>query len=315
MAVYETAAKILLKARPTRLQLADRLRDPVPDGIELYLDVSDISSEGWEDRLVDTVHQFSVPTGFQWIVEGPLRSLDGSFFDISMNTPANREVMRRIASFGRRIGAEAAVIHAISPVVSADDFCDAKHDEVLEKSISILRYYTSLCREAGMVPTIENVPPVTRMREGRVMHSIVGMEPGDLIFLGKNADDVKVTLDVSHAQLYLNACHSTPGQVEAGLAPLVEYLSHRPRVDSLDEYISLVEDRVVEAHFSNARGLLEEGMAYEEGDLNLDHLAVRLGQTARFLVTETIEPDPERADLMREAQVRMARALAGRGSS
>ena len=32
-----SGCKILLKARPTPEQLADRLREPLPDGLELYL--------------------------------------------------------------------------------------------------------------------------------------------------------------------------------------------------------------------------------------------------------------------------------------
>jgi hypothetical protein len=35
---------ILLKARPTPTQLADRLRKPVPDGLELYLDTADLAT-------------------------------------------------------------------------------------------------------------------------------------------------------------------------------------------------------------------------------------------------------------------------------
>lgn len=315
MTVCETAAKILLKARPTRAQLADRLREPLPDGLELYLDVSDISGDGWEERLVAVVREFPVPEGFRWVVEGPLRSLDGTFFDITANTSANWEVLRRITSFGHRLGAEVAVIHAISPVSSADDFCDAKHDQMIDRSIDVLSEYSRLCLEAGIVPTIENVPPVTRMREARLMHSIVGMEPDDLVFLCENVDGLKVTLDVSHAQLYINAHLSRPDQVDRELARLSQYLSSRKGVTSIEEYISLVEDRVVEAHFSNARGLMEEGMAYDDGDLDLDRITVRLSHVARFLVTETIEPDPERADLMRDAQSRMTRALVGRGWS
>lgn len=304
-----------MKARPTAEQLADRLREPWPDGLELYLDVADISGDGWEDRLRETMRQFGVPPGFRWVVEGPLRSLDGTFFDVTEDTQSNREVLRRITSFGQRIGAEMAVIHAISPTTSAADFTDAKHDQMLEKSISILQCYRDLCRDAGLVPTIENIPPVTRMRESRIMHSIVGMEPGDMVYLCDMVGGLRVTLDVSHAQLYINASLVEPQQVEPQLRPLIEYLSHRRNVDNIDAYISLVEDRIAEAHFSNARGVTDEGTAYDDGDLDLDRVAARIGRLARFLVTETIEPIPERASLMREAQARMTQTLAKRGSS
>ncbi len=308
-------AKVLLKARPTIAQLADRLREPWAGGLELYLDASDISGDGWEKRLVDNLAQFAVPPGFSWVVEGPLRSLDGTFFDITVDSPANREVLRRLAGVGKRIGAEMAVIHVISPTPSAADFSGAKHDEMIEQSVPILVHYRDLCSEAGMVPTIENMPPVTRMRESRIMHSIVGMEPGDLIFLGNAVEGLRFTLDVSHAQLYINARCASAVEVGEPLEALVEYLSGRPLVASIDDYITLLEDRIAEAHFSNARGIMEEGMPYDDGDLDLDRVAARLGSSVRFLVTETIEPDPDRADLMRDAQARIAQALGSKDSS
>jgi len=52
---------------------------------------------------------------FDLVVEGPLRSLDGAFFDISRPSAANQEILRRLTTFGARIGAKVAVIHLIAP--------------------------------------------------------------------------------------------------------------------------------------------------------------------------------------------------------
>src|SRR5687768_8011396 len=97
----QPTARVLLKARPTPEQLADRIADPMPDGLELYLDVADISYPDWHSTLVRRIAALDVPDDFVWIVEGPLRSLDGDFFDVSRPTEANFEVLRRLIGFGR----------------------------------------------------------------------------------------------------------------------------------------------------------------------------------------------------------------------
>ncbi len=302
-------ARILLKARPTPEQLRDRLAEPRPEGIELYLDVSDITGDSWLAELKHRVAALELPSHFDWVVEGPLRSLDGKFFDISCPTPANVEVLRRLTSFGRAIGAKAAVIHAIALAESAEAFAAELAEETLQKSLAALRLYADLCLEAGLVPTIENVPPVTQMRESRFMHSLIGMEPADLLYLTSAVQGLKITLDVSHAQLYLNAASASGSDLPREVVPLIGYLSSRRQVATIDEYIAAIEHLIFEVHFSNARGLAAEGLPYDDGDLDLDELAVRLQRIARFLVTETIEPNPDEAVLMREAQRRMKTAI------
>ena len=58
-------------------------------------------------------------------------------------------------------------------------------------------------------------------------------------------------------------------------------------------------------HVANATGLLGEGAPYGEGDADLDPVIARLCGLARYIVTETLEPDPDRATLMRDAQARI----------
>ena len=47
---------VLLKARPIDGQLADRLADPVPDGMELYVHESDVSGDVGDDRWRAILH-------------------------------------------------------------------------------------------------------------------------------------------------------------------------------------------------------------------------------------------------------------------
>src|SRR5205085_8042177 len=79
-------AKLLLKARPTPSQLADRLR-PVdgiwPDGLELYLAAADLASEDTVEEIAVRISSAPVPEGFAWLIEGPVDSLDGGDFDVS----------------------------------------------------------------------------------------------------------------------------------------------------------------------------------------------------------------------------------------
>ncbi len=220
----ERRARVLLKARPVSTQLDDRLAPPWADGLELYLAREDIGEEDWLRRLVTEMESHRVPAGFAYVVEGPLRSLDGSFFDLSRDTESNRETLRRTVEFGVAIRASAAVIHAIAPQADADDFDDELRAATLDRSLPLLTLYRDLCLERGLVPTLENIPPVAQMREGRFMHSIIGMEPADLRLLTDRVEGVQVTLDVSHAQLYLNAVN-VDYPTRAGLTPQV-YVCH-----------------------------------------------------------------------------------------
>lgn len=303
-------AQILLKARPTPEQLADRTAVPVPAGMELYLDGQDISGDDWLTVLTGRIDALDVPDDFVWIVEGPLRSLDGSFFDVSQNSEANREVLRRVIEFGRILGAEASVIHVIALAEHASQFSTDTCAGKLADSLPLIRFYAELCHRAGLIPTVENIPPITKMREARLLHSYIGMEPGDLRSLVETIDGLQVTLDVSHAQLYLNAANLEKTDAPPEVAPVVDYLNRRREVSTLDEYIDQLNDVLFEAHISNAEGLFGEGLPYDYGDLDLDRTTRRLGGIARYLVTETIEADTNRAVLMREAQRRMDQVLA-----
>src|SRR5688572_22980063 len=73
--------ELLLKARPTPAQLADRLRSPRPDGLELYLDTADVADDDALSRSLRALERANLPAGFTLLIEGPVRSLDGVFFE------------------------------------------------------------------------------------------------------------------------------------------------------------------------------------------------------------------------------------------
>lgn len=307
--------RVLLKARPTSKQLADRLRAPLPEGLELYLDIADISGDDWLESLAARLAGHCVPADFVWIVEGPLRSLDGKYFDLAREAKADHEVMVRLVECAGRIGAPAVVIHCIALARSADELSNTNRKRALARAEATLARYTELCLQRGVVPTIENVPPVARMREARFAHSLIGMSPDDLLYFADRLPGLRLTCDTSHAQLYLNALAAEPSGLPPELAAVVRYVAGSSRARSLLDYVELLGPRILEAHVSNAAGLLDEGLPYDQGDADLDEAVARLLVWADFLVTEPIEPDPNRGERMREVARRIgavrARAAAG----
>ena len=306
-------ATILLKARPTPAQLADRLAPPRPDGLELYLDARDLAPDDWLPRLLAIMAAAPrARDGFTYVVEGPIRSLDGAYFDVTRAAPADDEALVRLARFSGALGAEVAVIHLIAPTRDPADLSPAAHERALAACLPLLRRYVALCRDHGLTPTIENIPPVAQMREGTAVYSALGVEPSDFVHCCAEVPGLGVTFDTSHAGLYLEAVAADAGSVEPSLRPVVERYGAVVQARTLDHFVDLIEPWLVNVHVSNAAGLLGEGLAYGEGRFDLDALMPRLAACARCIVTETLEPDQERAVYMRDAQTRIAAALGRR---
>jgi len=306
---------ILLKARPTPAQLRDRLAAPRPDGLELYLDARDIGSTDWLPRLHAIMAAApAVSARFQYIVEGPIRSLDGAFFDVTRGAPADEEALVRLTRFGGELGASVAVIHLIAPTSDPAALASAERAGWLTRTLPLLRRYVTLCHDAGLTPTIENIPPIAQMREGAATFSAVGVEPEDLLWCCQEVPGLGITFDTSHAGLHLEAVAADPSAVPSVLRPAVESYRATATVRTLDDWLDKIAPWLVNCHISNAAGLLGEGLPYTEGRYDLDALLPRLAATTRFIVTETLEPDNDRATLMRDAQRRIA-AILGRALS
>ena len=303
-------AQILLKARPTAAQLADRLKSPGLEGLELYLDTVDLASDAAMDWVVANLDACELPSEFVLLVEGPIRSLDGEFFDLTRDSEADRELSRRLVSLAKRIGAVGANVHAIAPNGDPASLTLENREALLRKALGPTSFFADLALAAGIVPTLENMPPILRMREAGYFYSAIGMPPQDMTELARAVPGVKVILDTSHAQLYLNVRRGiqehVPGQ---DLGPLRRFCLEAPGVDTIDEYVNALGDTMIASHVANAGGLLGEGLPYGVGDLDLDRLMPKLAARARYLVTETLEPDNNCADLMREARERALLAL------
>ena len=211
-----TPPGVLLKARPLPRQLEDRIGDPMPDGIELYIHEDDVSGEPGDDRWRDSLRsRFDAITprltpGFSWIVEGPVWSLDGELFGLGGNRDIDRLLVERLVTLANDIGAWAVNIHAVDgspdPLVVSDD----AWNYAIERAIPFLDWYVRICQGAGLAPLIENVPPICRMRRGAFIFTPHGVEPGDLLALCNAVPGLRLTVDTSHAQLAVNALRGVP---------------------------------------------------------------------------------------------------------
>ncbi len=306
----EQLARILLKARPTAEQLADRFAPPWPDGLELYLDRADILTEDDCEGVLKRIRSHRLPDGFSFVVEGPIRGLDNEYFDLGECTDATKELVRRLGRMAEELGAEGVVMHCIMPRFTLGDDDWTKREATFEACLDFVRFYADALLPLGVVPIIENVPPVLRMREGRYLYTPLGMAPEDVRWFIDRVPGLMATLDVSHAQLYVNARGMAErDEGDEDVKPLMQYLRRFPTIGSVEGFLDVLGDSIFEAHVSNASGLLGEGAPYAEGDIDMDRVIGRLARTARFLVTETLEPDNNRAQYMRQAQAGMATVL------
>ena len=295
-------ARILLKARPTERQLLDRLAPPHPDGLELYLDPSDLAGDDWLCRLESTVATVPGPSDFTWIVEAPIRTLGGSYFDLTCDDDDHRETLRRVVQAGNVIGASAANVHLVAPTTELARLNATERRRALDRTDSLLEYYVEMCAAAGMVPQIENTPPVGRMRESAYVFSPIGAPVSDLRALAVRWPDLRLTVDVSHAGLFLHWRHVDLAQVEESLQPVAMYCRASDEPSDLAGYVAALADLTLTVHVSNASGLLGEGVWYDDGDEDLDRCLRPLFGSVPFFVTETLEEDHDRAIGMRDAQ-------------
>lgn len=310
-------AKLCLKARPTRAQLADRLRPVdgvVPDGLELYLDGADIADESAMDQVVDRLEASPLPTGFALLIEGPVGSLDGAFFDPTRGSDADRLVVDRLARLAGRLNVKGVNIHLIAPSDDLSRLTLGARQALLERAVPFMAHFVDVTRAADAVPTVENMPPVMRMRVGGWYFSPIGMASEDLRWLVGRVPGLAVLPDTSHAGLYLNAralaAAPDDDHAEPWRAPLLRYLRQLPEeAPDLLGYCQSLAPHVVNAQVSNSAGLLGEGLPYGEGDYALDPVIAWLGEHTEHIVAETLEPNHDDAVYMRDALRRMRLVL------
>jgi hypothetical protein len=293
-----------------------------PDGVELYLAAADLVDV---EAVVGRIQACGVPDGFAWLIEGPVDSLDGGDFDVTRASEADRLVVRRLAELAARIRARAVNVHVIAPSEDVTRLSLAMRDQLLEQCLPFVREFVARVAEAGAVPTVENMPPVLRMRREGFAFTPIGMASQDLLWLVEHAPGLKLLPDTSHTGLYLHAremaCRASagaPGDSATSppdtqpdwMAPLLAYVGQLP--DEAGEvlgYVQTLEAHIANAQVSNAAGLLGEGLAYGEGEVELDPVIRWLGRRAAYLVTETLEASHDDAVNMRDALRRMRVAL------
>jgi hypothetical protein len=306
------AAKLLLKARPTPAQLADRLR-PVdgvwPDGIELYLAAADLADQSTLDEIVGLLTSAPTPPDFAWLIEGPVDSLDGMDFDVTRQSDADRLVLERVAQIAQRTGARAVNIHVISPSSDLRRLTVECRAELLDRAVPFLSGFVEMMHAAGAVPTVEHMPPVLRMRRDDFAFTPIGMSSADFRYLVEWIPDLRVLVDTSHAGLYLNARRLPADPGVKWSTPLKRYLAQLP--DEPDDLIGFMGafPALENAQISNATGILGEGLAYAEGDFDLDPVMRWLNTNVRHIVTETLEASNDDAVNMRTALRRVRMAL------
>ena len=303
---------ILLKARPTPIQLADRLEPPVPDGMELYVHEQDVSGPTWFEDLAARFAGVPVPPEFCWIVEGPVWSLDGELFGLARGAEADRELTRRVVRLAAHIGARAVNIHCVEGTPDVRVLSESARAATLARALPFLEWYVGLCQEAGLLPLIENVPPICRMRRAAFIYTPIGVEPRDLVACVEQVSGLGITLDTSHAQLAVNASRpsAAPEAQDDNVRNATAYYCALGGPSTLEGYVDAVLPWVTSVHVSNAAGLLAEGLPYEQGDADLDAVVRRLAANAAYFVTEPIDPDDDHAILKRQMQAHLETALA-----
>jgi hypothetical protein len=305
-------AKLLLKARPTPRQLADRLR-PVdgvwPDGLELYLAAADLADASQVERMIAQLNAAQLPEDFVWLIEGPVDSLDGADFDVTRESAADRQVIERLGEIARGIGARAVNIHVIAPSPDLSRLTLDCRAGLLERAVPFLAEFVETMHAAGAEATVEHMPPVLRMRRADYAFTPIGMASADFEFLVERVAGLRTLADTSHAGLYLNARRTAPDARYAWSGPLRAYLDQLPEEPSdLTDFMAALP-ALENAQISNAAGVLGEGLAYADGEFDLDAATRWLGQHVRHVVTETLEADNDEAVLMRDALRRMRRVL------
>jgi hypothetical protein len=281
----------------------------------LYLDAADLADAPTMDAIVERIQGYALPADFALLIEGPVGSLDGDFFDVTRESPADRLVVDRLGDMTRRLGVKAVNVHVISP---SDDLARLTlecRDALLGRAVPFLRHFANVIRDAGAIPTVENMPPVLRMRRGGFYFTPIGMASTDLRWVVEQVPELAVLPDTSHGGLYLNARRGGTAAADAAdqswLSPLLDYVRQLPEeaTDVLG-YCQALAPHIASAQISNVSGVLGEGLPYGEGELDLDPTIRWLDQTAQYVITEPLEPDQDDARHMRDMLRRMRAALA-----
>jgi nucleoside-diphosphate-sugar epimerase/sugar phosphate isomerase/epimerase len=293
----------LLKAAPEPAQIAERLGGGPWRGIELCLAPRDVESD---ERIAAVIQaaRGALPEGdFAVTAEAPVAWPGGAHVRVDRLDDEARAGITRSAEFAAGVGSPVLTIHLFTPK-SPDEFRrdwradgpGVDHDEVER----FLRFYASACRERGVTPLIENVPPILRMRTGGVFLSPIGGHWRDLLDWRGRIPELGFTFDTSHAALFRSF---------AAAYPSLFGLTGDENLD-LGRYVEELGPATEVAHVSNAHGVLGEGLPYAAGDLDLDPIVRRLAALVPYIVAEISEPDPMHSYAMKAGYHAIERLIA-----
>jgi nucleoside-diphosphate-sugar epimerase len=287
----------LLKAAPEPEQIADRLAEGLPHGLELCLAGDHLADKDSLRRAIRACDGLT-ERGLKLTAEAPVSWPSGAFVRVDRLDGEARSGIERSAEFAWAIGSPVLTIHLFIPLDPAEFRAAGQVDG---RSIEpFLRFYVEACTSRGIEPLIENVPPVLRMRTGGIYLSQVGGHWRDLSDWRGRIPELAFTLDTSHAALFRSFASAYPALFEV----------ERPEELELARYVAELGAATRVAHVSNARGLLGEGLPYGSGELDLDPIVRRLGELVPYIVAEINEPDPARSVEMKKGYAAIESALA-----
>jgi nucleoside-diphosphate-sugar epimerase len=293
------AAIPLLKAAPEPDQIADRLEGGPWRGLELCLAPHHVADDDSLRLAVAVVRDGLAGRELAITAEAPVTWPSGDAVRVDRLDDVARDGVVRSAEFARAVGSPVLTIHLFAPMSPAEYRVHGGLDEGAVESF--LRFYAEACLERGVVPLIENVPPVLRMRTGGVYLSPVGGHWRDLRHWADRVGELRFTLDTSHAGLFRSF---------AAMYPSLFGLTSDDGLE-LARYVEELGPHAEVAHVSDAHGLLGEGLPYGSGELDLDPVVRRLGELVRFVVAEINEPDPAASTDMKAGYAAIERALRG----
>ena len=286
----------LLKATPEPQQLADRLDGGDWKGIEIALMPEHVADDAAVARAAEATQ--AAAAGLVVTAEAPVAWPSGAFVRVDRLDEEARAGIERSAEFAARVGSPVLIIHLFIPLAPEEFRASGGIDaEAVEE---FLTFFAEVCTSRCVMPLIENVPPILRMRTGGVFLSPIGGHWRDLAEWRERVPELGFTIDTSHAALFRSFATVYPGLFAH---PWDEELELMRYVEELGPHAEV-------AHVSDAHGLLGEGLPYGSGELDLDPVVQRLGELVPFIVAEINEPDPGRSVEMKSAYRAIEHALA-----
>lgn len=290
----------LLKAAPEPEQIAERLEGGPWRGMELALLPPHVASDEAVERAIETVRAGVGAREQVLLAESTVSWPSGNHVRVDRLDEEARTGIERSARFAAAIGSPVLTIHLYIPLTGEEFRAGARVDE--GAVTEFFQFYAETCAAHGVQPLIENVPPVLRMRTGGAFYTPVGGHWEDLLRWRSKVPALGFTLDTSHAALF---------RAFAAAYPTLFGLAGDEGLE-LERYVEELGPWTEVAHVSNARGILGEGLDYDDprGELDLDPIVARIGELVPYVVAEVNEPDHRFSPHIKDGYRHLERAFA-----